>query len=539
MTSETSFVRDGQFPLADVASAYGGTQRRKTLGALESGASSSAGYSTGLGARAYASNDNDEGGSESSGEEGSFFAQAARDPPLDVAEFVGGGGIMEKTDDDDDESGEQDDDAAAVADSEGAIAQIGEAFGAILGAGAWDGSDSDDDDEEDGDGDDTAYAKIRGKYRVLPAEANYQYRKDAHGRYTLVNSDTGQVFMLAHESSPLVAFLTTLAFHENIARGRLGSKGGIPATNRVERVPGVLGFFVQCVLRDGVRSLRTPEFRAADNSLMTVEPYKVDVAVARAQCEHAFVCSDTTSPIDELCSRAASTSPEHRRLVQRAFEGDCSLAEIVCAEDPSSDGHLQRFELRGQTCDLTDDDSGFQSNGFSSISPVEDDDSGQSAWFVVAPAYVAMYEAHRSMLCASGSLAAKVTARRVETVDKVFERLGQTKLSRGDVASVLAALGEVLGGEETDEARAREKSRLAAIEHLAKLSEHSARVRDLASRCSATPNEVSTLGSFMAKLGGSALVNGVRSELLADELTHVSDTLAACGNFTDSLTVQD
>ncbi len=517
MTSEKSFARDAPFPLATTASAYGGVQRRKTLDSLESGDSGV--YSTEQGGRAL-SNDND---SESSGEEGSFFAQAERDPPSDSVEFIGGGGISEFGDGDESDDGE--------VDTGDAITQIGGAIGAILGASAWSDDDSDDEKTE-------RRASIGVPPADLPVDANYQYRKDGHGRYTLVNNDTGQVFMLAHESSPIVAFLTALAAHENTARRKLGADDRVPATSSLERVPGVLGFFVQCVLRDGVRSQRPGEFRAKDGSLMTVEPYAIGEFGNHKYCTHAFEHPITGTVLDELCPASRTVSPEHRRLTARAFAGECSLADIARAEDPASDGHLQRFTLCGETCDLLEGDSGAQSDGFSSISPVEDDDSGRSAWFVLAPAYVAMYEAHRDMLSASGSLAAKVTARRVETVDRVVERLGSTALSRADVANVLAALGHVLGGDESEEARARERARVTAIEHLEKLSVHSARVKELSERCASTPNEVSTLGSFMTKLGGSALVNGVRSERLAADLAHVSDTLSTCKTFADSLVAQ-
>jgi hypothetical protein len=296
-----------------------------------------------------------------------------------------------------------------------------ESFGSFgSGEEAEDGADDDDDDDFD-DG-----------------EQAYQFTMIGDGLYYVWNMETGQAFFLAHQTRPEVAFCRALDAEEADVRERfaepvpvsseeLNAATGQRAHNRT-RVPGILGFFVERVMRVGARSEKPATFVLRDGARAVSAEYKTPSTAASdaetlgpgsldAELVQMFERADELQMPDLLAERAPAVRDaliglrngngrdtwlheERHVALLRALCDQGKLSDFYAVDDAHRLGHLRRFTARGDTC-FARPDAPENDATTTSVSPVSPSDS---AWFVLAPTYVALCHANFRIRDASQGL---------------------------------------------------------------------------------------------------------------------------------------
>lgn len=313
-----------------------------------------------------------------------------------------------------------------------AVIGVGESFG------SYDGAAESDDDSDSLD------------------EQAYQFTLLGDGLYYVWNVDTGQAFMLAHETRPEIAFCRSLDAEEASVRQDLAAPEAIDGdearalvgfeSHEKAVVPGILGFFVERVLRRGERSERKATFLLGSGESAVSGTYETpqsaeeesiggEPGTTNYQLVQKFVRADEDEAVSIFGTRAPTvrdaivglrnhggrdTWQNERRhgALLDALCGEGSLREYYAADDAHRLGHLRRFDARGDTC-YARDDAVQNTAQTTSVSPVTATDS---AWFVLAPTYYALYRAHCRLRDASQTLLVRMRSNPSEVAHSAVPR---------------------------------------------------------------------------------------------------------------------
>ena len=332
----------------------------------------------------------------------------------------------------DGEDADSDDEAPSSEEIAQPIIGSGEFFG------SYDGGGESDDDSESLD------------------EQAYQFTLLGDGLYFTWNIDTGQTFLLAHETRPEVAFCQALNAEEVAVRSEMAAQEHLQgdqvrallgtASHDKAVVPGILGFFVERVLRRGARSEKRATFKLGNGETAVSTVYETpqradeesiggDPSSTNYQLVQRFLRANEDEAMSLFSSRTPSvrdaivglrnnggrdTWENERRhgALLDALCGEGSLRKYYGADDAHRLGHLRRFEVRGDTC-YAREDAPENAATTTSVSPATATDS---AWFIIAPTYYSLYQAHCRVRDASQTLLVRMRSNPAEVAHSAVPR---------------------------------------------------------------------------------------------------------------------
>lgn len=305
----------------------------------------------------------------------------------------------------------------------------------------------DDEDEDDEDEEDTRPGFYQDQSDEEPDEefltGFYEYLKLEELCYVVRGVNTGRADILAHESTPLVAFCFALMRHSSTVMSEVlrtmpaEPKSEVAIDVRNDASPlGIAGWFVKNVLG------KRPVF-AFDDLKTGKGKHIVDATPAVESAENpalvAVDLNDGTGSNIALLVNGADFA-DRAQLAYEISQGMRSKTAIDVLQHTYAFKHLRLFNRQGTTAPERLESS--TDDGFTPYSPVS---SSNGRWYVVSPGYYAMFKSNELLVIRSGSSIARL-ARLLDSDRPVFseptpnvtaeqERQVLARLLRSEIAS--------------------------------------------------------------------------------------------------------
>jgi hypothetical protein len=271
-------------------------------------------------------------------------------------------------------------------------------------------SGSDADEVDVGDGDKDFYHDLSDEEPDSEfLNGCYEYSELSERCYAIRRVNSGRADILAHESTPVVAFCYALQreMHEQMALVTLRSRSATERDFEVARntptgAPlGVIGWFVQNVVND------KPVF-AFESEASSDAKHVVDLTSTVTPAENpALVASGNSTGIALL-----ENGPDFVERSQLAFAISNGMARedaIDLLQFTYARQNLRRFDRRGQTAPLKNSIFTTTANDDDDFQPYSPVTATNGRWFVITAAHYTLFKSNELLVQRSGASLARLS----------------------------------------------------------------------------------------------------------------------------------